>query len=361
MVSHWACASAVFAALLAISLYGCYSFVSMPSLRSKNNLDLSYVQSAEYGYTAHVKPSLLYDNRTEVSEGEPLYLKLVDRLDITLTYNLTQTPKTFYMIDIRLSYETSGTLSGGDWAKTYALAPFTETLEPSMSLPPFKPKVTTDAIFSDTYTLDIREIQGIVEAIGKETGTGIYAYTYEIRPRINLEASAGGETIVQEFAPTLTIKFDGGKIQIEGLRSTKAGSVTHLETEAATWGFLGLATQVETMKAASIIASISLAALLAASTRFTLRERASRPFQERLSGDIRDKIIEASEPPKTKKREIIKVGSIEDLAKVSEETFKPIIHHEDAFYVLDGDMGYEFTMEKIARETDAHKKVAPTS
>jgi hypothetical protein len=345
MVNRWTCASAVFAALLAISLYGCYSFVSMPPLRSKNNLDLSYVQSAEYGYTAHVKPSLLYDNRTEASEGEPLYLKLVDRLDITLTYNLTQTPKTFYMIDIRLSYETSGTLSGGDWAKTYAL----------------KPKVTTDARFSDTYTLDIRDIQGIVEAIGKETGTGIYTYTYEIRPRINLEASAGGEPIVQEFTPTLKIKFDGGKIQIDGLRSTKAGSVTHLETEAATWGFLGLAMQVGTMKAASIIASISLAALLAASTRFTLRERASRPLLERLSGDIRDKIIEASEPQKTTKREIIKVGSIEDLAKVSEETFKPIIHHDDAFYVLDGDTRYEFTMEKIARETDAHKKVAPTS
>jgi hypothetical protein len=344
-VSRWTTLSIVFAALLATSLYGCYSFVSMPPLRSKNNLDLSYLQSAEYVYTAHVKPSLLYDNRTEVSEGEPLYLKLVDRLDITLTYNLTQTPKTFYMIDIRLSYEASGTLSGGDWAKTYAL----------------KPKVTTDARFSDTYTLDIRDIQGTVEAIGKETGTGIYTYTYEIRPRINLEASAGGEPIVQEFTPTLTIKFDGGKIQIEGLRSTKAGSVTHLETEAATWGFLGLATQVETMKVASIIASTSLAALLAASMRFTLQERASRPLLERLSGDIRDKIIEASEPPKTMKREIIKVGSIEDLAKVSEETFKPIIHHDDVFYVLDGDMGYEFTMEKITRETDAHKKVDPTS
>lgn len=344
MVNRWTCASAVFTALLAISLYGCYSFISMPSLRTKNNLDLSYAQSAEYAYTAHVKPSLLYDNRTEVSEGEPLYLKLVDRLDITLTYNLTQTPKTFYMIDIRLSYEASGTLSGGDWAKNYAL----------------KPKVTTDARFSDTYTLDIRDIQGTVEAIGKETGTGIYTYTYEIRPRINLEASAGGEPIVQEFTPTLTIKFDGGKIQIEGLRSTKAGSVTHLETEAATWGFLGLATQVETMKAASIIASISLAALLAASTRFTLRERASRPLLKRLSGDIRDKIIEASETPKTTKREIIKVGSIEDLAKVSEETFKPIIHHDDAFYVLDGDTRYEFTMEKITHETDAHEKLDPT-
>jgi hypothetical protein len=336
-VSRWTVSSIVCAALLVVSLYGCYSFVSMPSLSSKNNLDLSYVQSAEYVYTAHVKPSILYDNRTEVSEGEPLYMNLVDRLDITLTYNLTQTPKTFELADINLSYETSGTLSGGDWAKNYAL----------------KPKVTTDARFSDTYTLEMKEIQGIVDAIGKETGTGIYTYTYEIKPRINLEASAGGEPIAQEFTPTLTIKFDGGKIQIDGLRSTKAGSVTHLETEAATWGFLGLSAQVGAMKAASIIASISLVALLAVSMRFTLQERASRPLLERLSGDIRDKIIEASEPPQRTGRATIRVASLEDLARVAEEAFKPIMHHKGVFYVLDGDVRYEFHM---AAEGDVEEK-----
>jgi hypothetical protein len=310
----------------------------MPLLSSKNNLDLSYVQSAEYVYTAHVKPSILYDNRSEVSEGESLYLNLIDRLDITLHYNLTQTPKNFAMNDMNLSYEASGTLSGGDWAKTYAL----------------KPNVNIYAVFSDTYSLEMKEIQGIVEAIGKETGVGgIFTYTYEIKPQIILQATAGGEYIAQEFTPTLTIKFNGGKIQIEGLSSTKAGSVTHLETEAATWGFLGFSAQVGAMKVASIIASISLVALLAVSMRFTLQERASRPHLERLSGDIREKIIEASEPPKTMKRGIIKVGSIEDLAKVAEEAFKPIMHHKGVFYVLDGDVRYEFHM---AAEGDVEEK-----
>ena len=336
-VSGWTVSSIMCAALLIVSLYGCYSFVSMPSLRSKNNLDLSYAQSAEYIYTAHVKPSLLYDNRTEVSEGEPLYLNLADRLDITLTYNLTQTPRTVEMIDIKLGYRASAALRGGDWNKTYLLR--TMSTKPSS--------------FTETYTLDIKEIQGIVEAIGKETGTGIHTYSYIIEPHIRLEASAGGNPIVQEFTPTLTIKFEGGKIQIEGLRSTKAGSVTHLETETATWSLLSFSAEVGAMKAASIIASISLAALLATSMRFTLQERASRPLLDRLGGDIRDKIIEASESPKTMKREIIKVGSIEELAKVSEETFKPIIHNGDIFYILDGDVRYEFHM---AVEGDVEEK-----
>ena len=279
--SKWTTASIVCATLLAASLYGCYYFMRMPPLRSRNTLDLSYLQSAEYAYTAHVKPSLLYDNRTMVSAGEPLYLKLVDRLDITLTYKLTQTPKTVEMTDIKLLYGVSASLGSGDWSKTYHLAS-TKKGAPA---------------FSDTYTVDVKEIQGIVETIGKETGTGIHTYTYEIKPQISLEASAGGEPVAQEFTPTLKIKFEGGKIVFEGLRSTKPGSVTHSETEAATWSFLGLSAQVGAMKAASIIASISLAALLTYSMRFTLQERASRPFMERLGGDVREKIIEAREPP----------------------------------------------------------------
>ncbi len=64
-VSKWMALSSVFTILLAISLYGCYTFISMPLTRSKNNLDHRYTQSAEYGYTAFVEPSLLYNNKTE--------------------------------------------------------------------------------------------------------------------------------------------------------------------------------------------------------------------------------------------------------------------------------------------------------
>jgi len=35
---------------------------------------------------------------------------------------------------------------------------------------------------------------------------------------------------------------------------------------------------------------------------------------------------------------------MDDLARVAEEAFKPIIHHGDVFHVLDGDVRYEFHM-----------------
>jgi len=342
-VSRWTAASAVFVALLVLSLYACYSFMRMPSTRSKNTVDLQYTQRADYSYTAIVKPSLLYDNRTEISTGEPLYIKLVEHLNITLHYNLTQTPKTVEMTDATLKCEVSAALRSGDWTKTYLQ----------------KPRKAEPLSFADTYTLNITEIEGIVETIGEETGISVPTYSYEIRPHIHLKASAGGETIEQEFNPTLTVKFEGGKIEFEGLTSTQPESITHQETEAATWSLLRWTAAVEDMRKASIITSISLAALLAASIHLTIKERAARPLLERLSGDIKDKIIETSEPLERIERATIKVGSLDDLAKVSEETFKPIIHHDDIFYVLDGDLRYEFTLKETvkAQETEREKPV----
>jgi hypothetical protein len=110
------------------------------------------------------------------------------------------------------------------------------------------------------------------------------------------------------------------------------------------------------MRVASVISSISLGALLVYSMRFTLLERTSRPFMDRLGGDIRDKIIEASEPPQRIERATIRVGSLEDLARVAEEAFKPIIHHGDVFHVLDGDIRYEFKLEEAVEAYEAEEE-----
>lgn len=332
-VSKWIAASAVLAVILAASLYGCYSFIRMPLNRYSNNVDLSYTQSADYNYTAYVKPSLLYDNRTEISEGEPLYIKLVEQLNVTLQYNLTQTPTPIEMGDIMVVYETSGKLCGGDWSKTYDL----------------KQENANDTFISisrfiETYTLNITKIEEIIDTIGEETEIRVQSYTYEIKPNISLDASAGNKTIEQEFAPVLTIKFEGGQITFESLSSSKSGSVTHRETEIATWSLIGYPFEIKDMRGLSLIASIPLAFLLYISVGRFFMERASRSFMECLSGDIRDRIVEAQEPPERIERSTMRVGSMEDLALVAEEAFKPIIHHGDVFYVLDGDVRYEFIM-----------------
>ena len=343
--NRWAASSAIFAILLALSLYGYHHFSRIPHTRTRSVTDLQYQQMADYSYTVLVKPSLLYDNRTEISMGESLYIKLVKQLNITFQYNLTQTPTHIEMTDITIKHEASANLSGGGWSKIHTLNRKEERLP----------------VFMETYTIDVEEVEEVVDAIGEETGVMVPTYTYEIKPEITLRASAGREFIIQDFTPTLTIKFKQGKIEFEGLTNKKMGAVTHQETETATWSFLGLTAAVGAMKTTSMISSASFAVILTLSILFLIEkrveERGARPFLDRLSGNIRDRIIEASELPERIERATIKVGSLEDLAKVSEETFKPIIHHDNVFYVLDGDMRYEFTFEemveakKLERET----------
>lgn len=328
-VSRYAALVAVFSALLVVSLYGCYYFYGMPSKRTWNKVDLMYKQTADYTYRAIVKPSLLYDNRTEITEGEPLYTKLVEQLEITLHYELYETPTPVEMRNLEISYDASATLSGGDWSKNYHLNSMT----------------TSTPSFTRTYTIDMNQIEETIETIGEETETRIYTYTYELRPSITLETSVGSESIREEFIPELKLTFEGGQIEVEGLKKTKAGSITHPETEIATWNFLGWSLEVPAMRLVATITSISLLAALFPPLRYEFHERASRTFIDRLDGDIREKIIEASEPPAHIERVTIRVGSLEDLAKIADEAFKTIIHHEGLFIVLDSDVRYEYKKE----------------
>jgi len=326
MFSRWKIVSVLFTVFLAVSIYECYSFMGTPTTLTTNTVDLQYFQRADYSYTAQVKPSLIYDNRTQITMGEPLYLKLVEELEVTLLYNFTQNPETFEMTDITVKYEVSATITGGSWSKTY----------------PLKSSEVKPLTFTDTYTLNIEEIDEVVETIGEETGARVYSYTYTIQPRILLEGSAGGEKVTVEFNPALTVKFESGKVEFEGLENVKSDSIIHRETEEVTVAFLAWSVPVGLMKTTSVLSIILMSIVIAVSVRFTLQERASRTPMERLNGDIRDKIVEAVEPPEYIARVTIKVGSIDDLAKVAEETFKPIIHHGHIYHVLDGDVRYEF-------------------
>ena len=330
--------SAVVAIFLVFSLYSCYYFNRMPTTRSSNIVDLRYMHSAEYSFTAYVKPSLLYDNRTEVHEEDPIYTTLVEKIEINLQYNLTQTPTPLKLTDIDIRLWDSAVLSGGDWAKTYLLN-FLKTNSSS---------------FTTTYTINMDEVKEIVETIGEETENRVYSYTYEITPQILFRATAGETPIREEFNPTLLIKFEGGKIEVDELSKTKIETITHIENKIVTLRLLGFTLEMEDMPGISLMVAAAFSIALYYSGKNTLKEFSSRNFMERMSGDMRDKIVEVTELPIHTGRTIVNMSSLEDLAKVAEETFKTILHHEGVFYVLDGDVRYEFRIPHRSTGTKQH-------
>ena len=49
-------------------------------------------------------------------------------------------------------------------------------------------------------------------------------------------------------------------------------------------------------------------------------------------------LIEFSLPTARIKQAIIVIGALGDIVRVMEEIFKPIIHQDEVYYVLDGDV-----------------------
>jgi len=93
------------------------------------------------------------------------------------------------------------------------------------------------------------------------------------------------------------------------------------------------------------------------------------PLMEKIRKDYGEKIVDSLGPSKRVGKVTIRVKSMKDLDKVSEETIRPIIHEESIIekeglkvkrhilYVLDDDVRYEFTFEeKSPEEPNATKR-----
>jgi len=145
-------------------------------------------------------------------------------------------------------------------------------------------------------------------------------------------------------------------LEFTGLSHTKPGSIGNHKTYEATWSLAGFTTTIKNMQYLSYALILLFSGCLAF-TVWRMQKTPPPPFMETIKKEYRDKIIETKEPL-TKKLEktTIKVESMEDLVKASEEAFKPIIHEtttiqkgkvkRHTLYVLDADIKYELVVEE---------------
>lgn len=334
--------------LLAFSGYLIYFFHDKPLTRSRYVANCEYQQQADYNYAASIKPSVLYENRTTLLPGETAYRSLIKSLNISLTYNFTSNPSPEH---VEITYGVSAVLEAeGQWSKQFVL-----TSEKTQNTPDIK----------ETYQLNLTEIEELIKTIEKETDTRASTYYYKIVPKIHLNSSINEVSIIEEYTPTLQIKLAPTILEFTGLSHTKPESIGNHETYENTWSSAGLTTTVRNMR----YFSYALVLLFSGCLAFTVWRIQKMPpprFMDTIKKEYREKIIEATEPlTKQIQKATIKVNSIEDLAKVSGETFKPIIHEEKTttkqkqktkthtFYILDADIKYEYTTEEPLPEESA--------
>ena len=335
--------------LLATSIGIAYYFWRKPVTRTYYVVTCRYRQEAKFDPIIIIRPSFLYENRTILHPGETAYLNLVKQVNISFHYrfNCSQPPTSF-----TLNYSVDGVLEvEGGWRKIFTLT---------------SNKISDQMEIEENYTLKIEEIKKIIQIIEEETGIHATKYFYKIIPHIQVETSTNAGLISETYEPIMTIILSniksGGYINFAGLNYVREGNLGYYRNREVVWSLFGLSSTVRTMRYISLIIIACFSASLLYVVKLMVTKPPPSPIEE-IKKKYGDKIVESCGTPNKQIKEItIRVKSIEDLYKVSEETIRPILHEETfsenegrkikqhVFYVLDDNIRYEHIIEEPVAE-----------
>lgn len=300
--------SAFFALLFLV--LGIYAFTRPLNLPTDN---IPYQQEGNFYYSATGTPGV-YDTDV-VRSGEPVFPKLTCFLNIGLTYNVIGNDfqgiagkQTIYA---RVLDETSG------WHRTIPL--------------------TSETIFSgNSYfamtTLDLCQIESIVNLVEQEAGLKQITYTLEIVADTSFTASVAGNQISDSFSPKLVFKYDKvhfylaeGDSKTDPLFSTKAGLAGTSSSQRNAISLLGLEFPIWVIRFISLLGfGVSLISLIVLGSN--LYKTASQNEQALIRLKYGGMLVDVYEQNLAPASSIIDVRTIDDLARLAEKQGTMILH-----------------------------------
>ncbi|MBS7631908.1 hypothetical protein KEJ47_10155, partial [Candidatus Bathyarchaeota archaeon] len=347
------------ATFLIIDSYVFYTFQRTPTEENIFVPTSIYWNSAVYSYIVEAKPSVLYDNRTLIPPGEPIFIPLAKNVIITLSYFFSSDPD---HSDISLKCEVYATLEAKDaWKKSYTL----------MQL-----KEEGSSTFQELLLINITQIDSMIQTIERETRINLNSYTYTITPKIFVNATIAGKTINHVFKPELKLIFNysGNRIEFDSLQKTDEQKIGIYKSVPAEWklNLLGtniVTTTVKNMRTASIlilpIPTVAIAVLI----YFLMRRPPISPITI-INRKLRNRLVETIMAPEDlEKKQIVMVSSIGDIEKAAEEAVKPILYNKRQdlnneeiinvykYYVIDENIVYTYKIkEKISIKNEYDNK-----
>ena len=206
-----AIASAVFLLLAIISF-------SRPSNTVRTE-EVSYRHTGSFSYEAEVAAGPVYPDGV-VRTGDPVFLRLVDAIDVTYVYTLEG--------------EAAGSLEGraglfveistpNGWKRSLELQPVTAFEGPT---------------FAARGRLDVRALRRLVRSVERSTGVVPDAYTVRLGADVRVEGALSGEPVDAKFKPRVALRLDALQLQVvppesgsDPFRPVAKGSVSRrLET-----------------------------------------------------------------------------------------------------------------------------------
>jgi signal peptidase I len=157
-------------------------------------VDAAYVHQGRFEYESRVARNAAYPDG-HVTTGEPVFLRLVDRIRVSFEYGLDSDVPVRASGRIALDARIS---DGRGWERVLPLA---------------AARRFSNGVARVSGALDLRRIERIVEEVRSLTGSGQTVFTVAVRPRVDVNGRVGAESFETTFAPVLS--FDYGDLRLQ--------------------------------------------------------------------------------------------------------------------------------------------------
>jgi signal peptidase I len=322
----------VLAVLAFVSLLlGAFAFTRPTSLTVAD--DITYEQIGEFSYSAAAPPGV-YDTGG-VQTGDPVFRNLTSAVTVDFIYRLAADRPTDLRGTYRLTAEVSD-ISG--WKRRIELQPET---------------TFSGGTFTASRGVDLARVQALIDSFEKQTALVRPQYTLAVVPEIIIQGSLAGQDLRDEFAPRLEFQFDKLQMQFakDGSRATdplkplQKGLLKHSTTQPNTLALLGLTLEITTARTLAM-AGLALAVSGLLLFGLLMSGAAQGDVAVRIKLKYGPLLIAIRESELGASGRVVDVATIEDLAKLAEQTGHMILHTESGaahrYFVHDGDMIYRY-------------------
>ena len=273
----------------------------------RRNINTKILEArAEINYAYHIKPSILFDNKT-VIKSSSIYMMLAEGLlyNITINYRYGEDPDYGSPTNVSINADKIVEIATSSWKKPI----INENL------------LATNNTFMDSGYLSFDKYTKFVKDVNSQIGLHPIGYTITIKYKVLFTINYNYAYQVYSFTPTITVHYN----ELNRVITTKIDNTTlSINRESATYiptntSILGLSFNTEwlrekTFYTALISATIMLSSL-GAVAYYTINDssgyRTGKVLQKYKSRIFKGRFIEGN-------KEVIRVEDINDIVRASE-------------------------------------------
>jgi len=327
--------------LLIFGVVGLRNALAAPTEKVEQVKEVTYSQSGAFGYSARVTNNDLYGNVTLTEKDTSfLFLGIVESIEGKFVYSFdSDQPVRQLAQEVSIEAELA---SSNNWSKTIVLVP--ETVEAGS--------------FTLSFPIDTDQVFELANTIEEQIGIKGNSYNLTIQASVRTTGQTDYGPIDELLTQSMSVTLQPAKITWDTeapLSQIRYGSISKtviipIDTSASKRAWIILVVLVALLASYVVWNSVrSRSAPLAAVEK---EARQARKKHE-------DVMVDVERLPQSKAEEmimtigsseaVISVSSLDELVKVSESLFKPVLHKAEpgkhTYWVIDGLMTYEYVSQ----------------